>query len=140
MPKALPALAAVGLLASTGCGSFEPPPNQPPMQLHYPTGVVADLPHLNPGDSVPLVAVVTTSRGTPVAGIEVVWNDGRWPVEAVPERAISDSLGKATTIWVLRPLLNGDFSEPRSIRAYLPGATFSPLEYRTIVTECTKCP
>jgi len=140
MPKSLPLLAMAGLLASTGCGSFEPPPNQPAMQLHYPTGVGADLINHNPGDSVPIVAVVTDHGGKPVPGIEVIWDDNRWPIGAQPSRVLSDSLGRARTLWILRPLSPGTFSDPRSIRAYLPGAANSPLEYRTIVMPCSKCP
>ncbi len=140
MSTSLPLLALAGLLASTGCNSFEPPPNQPPMQLQYPTGVSANLINHNPGDSVPIIAMVADHRGKPVPGIEIIWDDGRWPVGAQPARVLSDSQGRARTLWILRPLTPGTFSDPRSIRAYLPGAANSPLEYRTIVMPCSKCP
>jgi hypothetical protein len=139
MRKALPVLAAVVLLAAAGCGSFEPPPNAPAMQLRYPSGVSGDLPHLNPGDTIPIAALVTDFKGNPVAGVEVIWDDGRWPVGAQPSHVLSDSRGRAAATWNIRPLTGGAFSEARSIRAYLPGARFSPLEYRALVVECTRC-
>jgi hypothetical protein len=108
--------------------------------LHYPSGVAADFPNHNPGDSLTIVAVVTDHRGRPVSGIEVIWDDGRWPVGAEPSHAFSDSRGMATARWILRPLTPGSFSDQRSIRAYLPGAQNSPLEYRTLVMPCGKCP
>jgi hypothetical protein len=139
VPKVLAGVLALSLLSSGGCQSFAAPPNAPRLVLHYPDGFVADLPHLNPGDRVPVAVLVTTSHGAAVAGVEIIWDDGFYPSHLQPYRLLSDAAGRVTVTWVLAPLPEGTFSERQSIRAYLPGADNSPIEYRALVIPCTRC-
>ena len=140
MPRALPALVLVGLIAVGGCRTpFDLPPNQRALELRYPEGFFATFPHLNPGDIVAVAVQVTTSGGKPVKGVEIIWDDGFFPVRAQPQRSQSDSMGQVTATWVLGPLPNGTFSQQQSVRAYLPGAGNSPLEFTALVVRCTRC-
>lgn len=129
----------LGLAFSAGCQQYEPPPINLTPRLDYPSGFAADFPHLNPGDTVTVAVRVTTGNGKPAAGVEVIWDDGYVTPAVLPFRSTTDAAGIATGQWITRALPSGVFSQRQWVRALVPGADNSPLEYRSIVTRCTRC-
>lgn len=129
----------LGLALSAGCQAYEPPPINLTPRLDYPVGFTADFPHLNPGDTVTVAVRVTTGNGTPATGVEVIWDDGYVTPAVVPFRSVTDGAGIATGQWTTRALPPGIFSQRQRVRALVPSADNSPLEYRSIVTRCTRC-
>lgn len=139
MPRTMRRCLMLGLALSAGCQQYEPPPINPTPRLDYPSGFAADFPHLNPGDTVTVAVRVTTGNGKPAAGVEVIWDDGYVTPAVLPPRSTTNAAGIATGEWTTRALPAGVFSQPQWVRALVPGADNSPLEYRSIVTRCTRC-
>jgi hypothetical protein len=129
----------IGLGAIAACQEFDPPPINPTPRLDYPSGVVADFPHLNPGDTVTVAVRVTSGNGKPAAGVEVIWDDGFVTPSVLPIRSITDGGGIASGRWAVHPLQSGVFSQKQWVRALVPGAENSPLEFRATVIRCTRC-
>lgn len=139
MPRTTRRGLMLGLALSAGCQAYEPPPINLTPRLDYPVGFAADFPHLNPGDTVTVAVRVTTGNGKPAAGVEVIWDDGYVTPAVAPFRSVTDGAGIATGQWITRALQSGVFSQRQWVRALVPGADNSPLEYRAIVTRCTRC-
>ena len=125
-------------LCLAACQQSAAPSVEATLSLHYPPGIVADLPHRSPGTIVQLQAQVLTERGRPVLGVEIIWDDGRLIPNLRPPRSLTDTAGIARTDWVLGPLAPDQFSIIREVRAYLPGAVNNPLQYRIEVIQCTR--
>lgn len=130
----------IGLAVTAACQEFSSPPVNPTPRLEYPSGVVADFPHLNPGDTVTVMVRVTSGNGKPAEGIEVIWDDGFVSPSVLPIRSMTDAGGIASGRWAVRPLVSGVFSQRQWVRALVPGAENSPLEFRATVVRCTRCP
>jgi hypothetical protein len=122
----------------TSCQNFATPSSHESLELDYPEGQAADLPNLAPGAVVSLSVRVLKSSRDPAPGVEVVWDDGIPGPQLQPAHAVSNANGVATTRWTLRALGPDQFSARRSVRAYVPGAAHSPIEYRIEVTRCTR--
>lgn len=135
--RTIAAVLALGLMAA--CQNYSTPTEGPNYVLEYPDGVIADLPHLNPGQQIQLAVKVTTGKGKAVAGVQVTWDDGYAFPTLQPVRALSDSAGLARTMWVMNPLPPNDFAANRVLRAYLPGARNNPIVYRIEVVPCSRC-
>lgn len=139
MPRTMRRCLLLGLALSAGCQQYEPPPINPTPRLDYPSGFAADFPHLNPGDTVIVLVRVTSGNGKPAEGIEVIWDDGFVVPSVLPSRSITNGSGTASGRWAVRPLLPGVFSQKQWVRALVPGAENSPLEFRATVIRCTRC-
>lgn len=139
MPSPRTRMLLIGLAVTAACQEFDPPPVNPTPRLDYPSGVVADFPHLNPGDTVIVMVKVTSGNGKPAQGVEVIWDDGFVSPSVLPARSMTDGGGIASGRWAVRPLLAGVFSQRQWVRALVPGAENSPLEFRATVILCTRC-
>lgn len=137
-PRSLTTVAALAALLN-GCQNFSEPPTEGEFNLGYPTGVIGDLPHQNPGAQVQIAVKITNRKGKPVEGVQVSWNDGYVSPSMRPTRSVSDTAGLARTVWTMAPLPPGNFVANRVIHAYLPGASHNPIEYRVEVVICTRC-
>lgn len=136
-PRSLTTVAALIALLN-GCQNFSDPPTESNFTLGYPNGVIGDLPHQTPGTEVQLAVKVTNRKGKPVEGVEISWDDGYVFSAVHPARSLTDTAGLARTFWTMKPLPPGNFVASRAIRAYLPGASHNPIEYRVEVVTCTR--
>ncbi len=137
----LPRLVSWSILgaAIAGCQNFSTPPVDATVQLNYPNGATADLPHAVPGTQIPLAVRVTDLKGRPLSGIQVIWDDGTSFASMTPIDATSDTAGAARTTWTITSLPDNTTSIVRVIRAYVPGAVNNPIEYRVEVVPCSRC-
>ena len=141
MSRAVRLLLLAGLPVLSTCRNFAVPETEPALRLDYPTGYTADFPHQIPGAVLDIAVRVTEVGGAPAIGVEVVWDDGYATPAVTPWHTLTDSTGMVTAKWEVRPLPAEQFSRDDHVRAYLPGALNSPLEYRAIIHHCYRnCP
>lgn len=121
-----------------GCDDVPTPPVVPHQTIELAPGMANLLPHQQEGTRYPIRVLVTAS-GRPAEGVQVFWDDGRYPSNLSASKSKTSADGIAEVTWILPFIPSSLPWATYHAQASLPGASGNPVDFSIEVYRCTRC-